>query len=284
MGYNRYVVKGGNGNVNRCFDESILRPFTFGLSLPVTGVGRLSGWMRSANYFSMFVAIGFIFELHKIFLNNRTPWSSIIKLFLFLIVIILSGSRGTLISIGIIALLCFQFIAITIVNKSIIRRLMLYLFIGGLFLVISGKLINSLGYSEDVFENEILRTEFKIEDDPRVELWTHALNIIINGDIVNTFFGHGVNRSIHLLGRSSHNSYLSMTLDYGVVFLFAFIGIFTRALRIVFKRSREQPRYFLVASLLIFLIIRGFTNNVIGSLGVIQILFNMSIMAIGKEY
>lgn len=255
-----------------------------GVELPALEIGRLNGWMRSANYFSMLVSVAFFIEFQVLFWRKQTRTISYFKIFLFLIVIILSGSRGTLITLGILIVINIFYSFWLYRGRNVLLQLGSLLLVISIFWSFSGYVTTAMGYSNEFFESEVLRTGDSFEDDPRAELWTNALDLVINRDLVNTMFGYGVNSSLILLGRSSHNSFITMALDYGIVYLLIFILISIRVLFISLTRGKSNITYLLVANIILFLVIRGITNNVVGSVGIMQILFNMSFLkAVSNE-
>ena len=101
----------------------------------------------------------------------------------------------------------------------------------------------------------------------RVQLWGIALDVIRNSEPTELLLGHGFTASRVLVGaetlsgqeRSTHNSYLQMLIDFGVVGLGLFLALHAVALRLLWRYRDALSLYAL--GCVVFLLLSVLTLN-----------------------
>lgn len=267
---------------------AILRIFNnfsiLGLELSQIEPGRLSGWMRSANHYSVYIGVAFLFEWYKFQIVDRKSIFGFIKLFLFIVTIILSGSRGALLSLTII-LIIVTFISFK--NKKIEDFfksnwwIIIPSVFGSFFLDL---ILESLGYSYLFYEENVLRKEENINEDARTLIWDYTFLNWSNGDFFEKFFGFGREQSTELAGRSTHNSYITLLVEYGIIYVTFYLLLILKLLKMIGSLIRYDNTFLMLFGILLYLLMRSFTNNVLGGIGINQIIFNLIIVVTLAEY
>lgn len=207
--------------------------------------GRYSGIIWNSNMLASFIVIAFSILLLK---NNDKSLIDNIVLFLFLVIALATGSRGALVGIAISFGLKYGFS-----TRNIIYSIIAFL---SYFLVSNFNLDTSLNRfaEQSIFNDRIGQALFAIEN--------------INKSL---FSGYGLNeytglpKDIILPNRikgqimESHNGYLSVFLQYGVLFGGLILGlIFVKAFQLIafFKVSNNTEKVF------IFIIIYTFVSSI----------------------
>jgi len=261
---------------------AILRIFydlsIFDLELSQIEPGRLSGWMRSANHFSTFIGIALLFEWFKFQINGKKTIFGLIKLFLFIVTIILSGSRGALLSV-IITLIILTFFSFRKMRlKDLVKSywwIIIPIIFGSLFLNI---ILESIGYSYSFFNESVLRSEQNITEDERSNIWEHTILNWLKGDFFDKFFGFGREMSGELAGRSTHNSYITLLVEYGITYVVFYLFLIFKLFKKLVALIKHDNTFLMLVSILLYLFLRSLTNNVLGGIGINQILFNLIII------
>ena len=207
--------------------------------------GRYRGIIWNSNMLASFIVIAFSILLLK---NNDKSLIDNIVLFLFLVIALATGSRGALVGIAISFGLKYGFS-----TRNIIYSIIAFL---SYFLVSNLNLDTSLNRfaEQSMFNDRIGQALFAIEN--------------INKSL---FSGYGLNeytglpKDIILPNRikgqimESHNGYLSVFLQYGVLFGGLILGlIFVKAFQLIafFKVSNNTEKVF------IFIIIYTFVSSI----------------------
>jgi hypothetical protein len=261
---------------------AILRIFydlsIFDLELSQIEPGRLSGWMRSANYFSIFIGIALLFEWFKFQINEKKTNFGLIKVFLFIVTIILSGSRGALLSLTIILIILTFFSFSKMRLKDFVKSycwIIIPIIFGSLFLNV---ILESLGYSYSFFDESVLRSDENITEDERSNIWEHTILNWSTGDFFDKFFGFGREMSTELAGRSTHNSYITLLVEYGITYVVFYLFLIFKLFKKLGALIKHDNTFLMLFSILLYLFLRSLTNNVLGGFGINQILFNLIII------
>ena len=195
--------------------------------------GRYSGLMWNPNMLSSFTTVAFGVLLLK---NNRFSRFDYFLLFLFLIISLATGSRGSLVAI----------ILAYVLRYGASKRNVLYAFLA----LLSALLVTSLPFdtsvnrfvSQSMFNDRILQYKFAIQSIAQ-----------------NLFVGYGLDKysyidmslvPLYLEGKvkGAHNGYLAILTQYGIVFgsVILFI-IFRQCIKVIryFRQSIGVERAFL---------------------------------------
>jgi MFS family permease len=247
------------------------------LNLSKIEFGRLSGWMRSSNYFSIFVAIALIVELHNIGRSKKKSLFGKVKIVAFVLAILFSTSRGTMSTLFFVILIneynSFRVNGI----KANLKRYLLLIPLGLIsFLATNENMVSQ--FNENISRGDIDGAE--VLEDPRIELWTLSLVKWNQIDLASKLFGSGRLSSLEFTGRSTHNSYLSALFDYGLIYLIFLIIFVLYLLKISWSLSKYNRIFSLTFNIVLFLVIRSFTNNILGSPNLTELVFNFCIIII----
>ena len=207
--------------------------------------GRYRGIIWNSNMLASFIVIAFSILLLK---NNDKSLIDNILLFLFLVIALATGSRGALVGIAISFGLKYGFS-----SRNIIYSIIAFLIY---FLVSNLNLDTSLNrFSEQsLFNDRVEQALFAIEN---------INNSIFSGYGLNEY--SGLPKDIILPNRfkgqimASHNGYLAIFLQYGVLFGGLIIGlIFIKAFQLIafFKDSNNTEKVF------VFIIIYTFISSI----------------------
>lgn len=151
-----------------------------------------------------------------------------ILIFLFLYIVMISAKRTALLSLG-ASILLYVFL-----NFSEIKKAKLKYIIIGIVLLVCGLfffqgLIN--GSASEAFEHTIERMNNlnDASNEDRGYIYDTVISQIISSSIVTFLFGHGYNAvTNNLLGHPSHNDYLEITYDYGIIATYFYIMIYLK--------------------------------------------------------
>ena len=207
--------------------------------------GRYRGIIWNSNMLASFIVIAFSILLLK---NNDKSLIDNILLFLFLVIALATGSRGTLVGIAISFGLKYGFS-----SRNIIYSIIAFLIY---FLVSNLNLDTSLNRfaEQSLFNDRVEQALFAIEN---------INNSIFSGYGLNEY--SGLPKDIILPNRfkgqimASHNGYLAIFLQYGVLFGGLIIGlIFIKAFQLIafFKDSNNTEKVF------VFIIIYTFISSI----------------------
>ena len=207
--------------------------------------GRYSGIIWNSNMLASFIVIAFSILLLK---NNDKSLIDNILLFLFLVIALATGSRGALVGIAISFGLKYGFS-----SRNIIYSIIAFLIY---FLVSNLNLDTSLNRfaEQSLFNDRVEQALFAIEN---------INNSIFSGYGLNEY--SGLPKDIILPNRfkgqimASHNGYLAIFLQYGVLFGGLIIGlIFIKAFQLIafFKDSNNTEKVF------VFIIIYTFISSI----------------------
>jgi len=198
---------------------------------------------------SLFIIISFI----KIDFSNK---KGLYVLFTFIgfLSLLLTGKRGFLLF-DIMMLVYYYFFA----QKGNISKKIFYIFLV-VFLLLGGFIILSrLGFTDSIINKMLALQESNDISNGRTGLWEDTFNIFKN----NVFFGSGISTVDYLLGNSSHNIYIQLLAELGIVFYPFIIFMFFYFFFKVFKQEKKNHSIYNLISLFIQLLflLYGFTGN-----------------------
>jgi O-antigen ligase len=160
--------------------------------------------------------------------------------------------------------------------KSTTKRFILLI-----FFVLIGFFISNDNLTGQFNEN-ISRGDTQITDDPRVEIFTNSLIIWSKSDLSTKLFGSGLMSSMEIAGRSTHNSYLTILLEFGLIYLIYFLIFNLYILQRCWYMSKSNSLFSLIFCIISFILIRSLTNNTIGGTSIAQLMFNFCLIMILK--
>lgn len=208
---------------------------------------RLYGWYGNPNRFGSAVAIGVISSIFisGFLKNKKTCITNKILIIFLLIGVVLSGSKGALVSL--ILALAFYVISTIQLNKKMKKKhlVFIFLFTGVLILLIS-RMDNIFS---DRFVNEIVRLDSL--DNQRFDIWINTFVILDNNYLYNTIFGNGYGYFQDYIGRSPHNSYIRWLSDFGLLYLLIFALFILSIIRNLTIRNKGD---IFLQSLIIYLL------------------------------
>ena len=206
-------------------------------------VGRYSGLIGNYNEFGVLMSIAFGFKYIAREKHDFSHWSILILLALMTV---FSGSRAAII--GLI-------IPVFFVEKSILKPLLIMTLIGGgVFLLTelnqSENSFSRLSSNEPLLSNRIKEYQYAILTFKNKWLLGNGLSnySYINADLIATEDAH------HMIG--SHNGYLAVLVQYGVLFSsFFFLNLFYGLRKIkIFVLVHWEKRY---VKSFVFIIVYG---------------------------
>ena len=207
--------------------------------------GRYSGIIWNSNMLASFIVIAFSILLLK---NNNESLRNKLLLFLLLVIALATGSRGALVGIAISFGLKYGFSTRNIVYSII--AILSYFIVSNLNLDTS---LNRFA-EQSMFNDRVGQALFAIEN---------INNSIFSGYGLNEY--SGLPKDIILPNRfkgqimASHNGYLAIFLQYGVLFGGLILGlIFVKAFQLIafFKDSNNTEKVF------VFIIIYTFISSI----------------------
>lgn len=172
--------------------------------------GRLLLYFNNPNSTGVLMYTIFTFLLIGFVLTKRLFVKSIyiISIIASLVLLYLSGNRGSIVS-AIIILIIFL-----IINKKVFINKTLYKIICLTFLLIP---FLTVVYIQFIFNSGIGKIELMGKDvfSGREIVWNNAISLISQSPL----FGYGTEGSINLLGTGMHNIYVGLLMRYGLIVL-----------------------------------------------------------------
>ena len=200
-----------------------------------------------------------LFPLLGLFFNNRVIY---VFLALSLYFVVIGSKRGAILCIFIQTLLFFYFKLKDLPRHKKIQGSIIFLL---MFLLVTSFVIKT--YNSNIYLQK--RMEQTIEGDAsgRDELYSDALLVYSNGDSFELLFGHGMCKSVSLIGNYAHNDWLELLLDNGALgvilyFLFfvALISVFVKKRRYISVKFRFMYFVVLIPWLMKSLVSMGYTS------------------------
>lgn len=199
---------------------------------------KLLGTATDPNEFSglFIISIGFtlLFFLQVDKLIKKLALGLLI--FMQLYVTILSGSRGSLISV------IFMMIYTFILNKKInVKLLLKFLILVVILCLLLYKLIIPI-VPEDILNRLSIQALIIDGGSGRSDIWKDALEQMISGSIINFIFGHGVDGilagGIHIT-RTMHNQFVQNFVCYGCIGLILYVNFIFNIFKLLNKYNKK---------------------------------------------
>lgn len=214
------------------------------------GQDRLTAFGQDQNTLAFLLCIGFTIILDFIRKNNRSlqKYISIGMLFVFVIVILSTGSRTGLI-------LTFLVFSLYLISIGSIKNFLLMI---TLVIVLAPLVYNYI--PESIWER-FLQTNDLVESgnfSERGDIWSAGLLAFKDE---NFLFGVGYSNFSTMLHNhfgwqmASHNTYLSYLVDFGYIGLFFFLYILFIMCKIVMKIYKQHKDIYIFAYLIPFLVV-----------------------------
>lgn len=214
------------------------------------GQDRLTAFGQDQNTLAFLLCIGFTIILDFIRKNNRSlqKYISIGMLFVFVIVILSTGSRTGLI-------LTFLVFSLYLISSGSIKNILLMI---TLVIVLAPLVYN---YIPESIWDRFLQTNDLVESgnfSERGDIWSAGLLAFKDE---NFLFGVGYSNFSTMLHNhfgwqmASHNTYLSYLVDFGCIGLLFFLSILFRMCKIIMKIYKQYKDVYIFAYLIPFLIV-----------------------------
>jgi len=193
------------------------------------------------NIFSYYIQPILFFYMVKL-MNMRVRYNIIpflfytLVMFFYIFLVLIAGSRGGFLVFLSCSLLCFF---LGIFSKKYVKSFIMIILLSACTLIL---------FSGHVFKIETYRftdqiNKGSIQNDPRNEIYYNYLNLYKKSQ--SYVFGVGYNRSMNLIHDYSHNYYLYLLVNLGIVGLFLYISllaIFAMAIFKYFKYRRFNDK------------------------------------------
>lgn len=224
---------------------------------------RIVGWYGSSNRIGPVfgASIISILYLFKIYPKTNKKTFLYIKLLISILGIILSGSRGSYISaaVGILFFIDFK----TLFGKSFLIKIFKTAFIFVFTSVIIINILSSIGYSDRIITEYLYRPlDVEIETGAKGSRAMIADAVLTywltKSDITHLLFGLGRNTVVSKLGSSTHNGFLSILIDDGIIFFSLFLIFLIGIIKLAYKSGDVLHLY--LRSLLVMIILKNLTN------------------------
>ena len=203
------------------------------------------------------------------------PGRSFIPLLAILVGIIVSGKRGGLIVVAVIAVL-YYFVG---ENRKIgTRILMIALLIG----VIAGSSF-LIDYIDAHYGLNTLERMMRAGEDGgsgRIERWNLTLNEIGSSSFSEILFGHGFDAVYDIDGGRTHNDFLEVLYNYGLVSAFIYTLFYIRLIALNIKQYRKRYPYskYLTCSLVVALVLAMVSFYIVEPTYILSSMFVMGIL------
>lgn len=201
--------------------------FLFGLSIVYSNfsyaLGRMTvvvnGQMQDPNELCGFFIFPICYYLWNFTVNRK--WKNLIPVFAFLLIILLTGSRGGLIAL--IASVVLLFFRSAMYFRKMFVKIFLVAVLGCVFLYVAWDYIPSV--ITDRFS-----LEYSINDGGahRFEMWDGLLRFFANSSIFRKIFGYGVATvtEFSMQGRVAHNIYIEALVEMGLMGFSFIVGMY----------------------------------------------------------
>ena len=210
-----------------------------------------ASFFNNRNTFAFYLVYGLCcsFSLFNSFNQNKKIY---LPIFLFLLLnLILTLSRTGLICV-------FLFILISVLINSTKKQKMFY-FIALLLLVYS---LFSLPQISSFFEKNLIRSSSGLSG--RNEIWSYGSNLLKD----NYLLGLGFNKPIELLSNSYlstssfHNTYLTILLYGGILYVIANIFLWLQSITyVLFIKKHNKKIYYIMLGFILIYFVYGFTET-----------------------
>ena len=201
----------------------------------------LFGQEMDPNNQAAFLAVGIIISLFFLF-NKKHIFFSLIIMIINLYMILLTGSRGGLVSIAIAALLMF------LSMKSTKGDLYKKVFLMSIVTLITFFVVKVF-LPEDIYKR-LFDFSTYAGGSNRVLIWRNSLDLLLSGNIL-TGSGWGAYYGYQGLEATTHNTFISMLIDVGLIGFLLFFVPLVYSSYYLFKRKNFLPIYLIINVLIV---------------------------------
>lgn len=163
---------------------------------------------------------------------------------LFLLFVILSGSRAVLVSVVVSYIIVFWFVSVKFSYKKIIKIFFLVVFTWVLLIF-----LQSVYQNIDYYNSLFLELTGKRLESGRIEIWTTLINHLA---LLDVFFGKGGGVDVESVINeklSAHSNYVYLLFAYGAAGLILFLSVCTLSLSYLKREKMYISLFFSVALL-----------------------------------
>jgi len=129
----------------------------------------------------------------------------------------------------------------------------------------------TLGYDNMVLEDFIFRTseiEKKLDTFSqsgryvgRLGIWNHAIQIFMHTTLMVKLVGNGGGEAMALMGYSTHNGFLKLLLEYGIISILLLLSLMFELFKGCARTSMVNASSSYIISLLTFILLKNMTNS-----------------------
>lgn len=194
-----------------------------------------------------------------VFLLDRNKLLRAILILLFLIVSFLSYKRSVIIS-TLIALVVYYIFSSDLKGKLKGVFKWYFLIFVPVIVYLSTSLFQLIG------ENVVNRFERLSQDggNGRNEIYSRLLDVFMESDFLQMFFGHGYMSTRKYIGVLAHNDFIQLLFDFGIVGFSLYLLFFASFVKLIFvkykRRRLYRVEYATFVSLIVFLLIMTQSN------------------------
>ena len=209
---------------------------------------RFLGVYKDPNYVMAFIVPSIFLCTLEFFYekNSNVKLIKFVYLVIFMLTFIATGSRGPVLT-YLIGLLLYYFLNYEF-NKIKKFKVFICFF---LMILVFYKIISSL------LPEQSLNRFFNVTDDSRLELWTSSLSVFKNRPLLGGGMGAASKISFLEAGNASHNVYVDILSNFGIVGFFVFVYFFI----VNCLRSTKKNRCFIISVFIVFMLPLFFING-----------------------
>ena len=221
---------------------------------------RIYGWFGSPNRLGSLLGVSIISLAFKVLKLKKMSKTNIVYFVILVVPLLLTGSRGSMLS-TIISLLIFFILNNKINLKKLLVSIVPMVIIGTILL---NTISDSYKFNYDVYLDQIIRvdqTEFA-----REEINDNAMDLFSKQSSIGVLFGSGKGFAQSQIDRSTHNGFVSILIDNGILYLSFMISLILISITKLYHKRKFGDRntkisMFFLISLLFFMALRELTNN-----------------------
>jgi len=223
-------------------------------------LSRVYGWFGSPNRLGALLGVSIISLFFKAFRQKNITKTNVVYFVILTVPLLLTGSRGSILSL-IIALLLFLILNNKINLTKIFITIVPMVIIGSILL---NTISESYNFSYDDYLDQFIRID-QI-DFARSEINNKSMDLFSKQSTTSFLFGSGQGFAQASIKRSTHNGFVSVLLNSGILYLCFLISLILITFgKLYHKRNlgnrNTKISIFFLISLLFFLITREQTNN-----------------------
>ena len=213
---------------------------------------QLYGWFASPNYMVDVISVSVLsafFLYSSTSLGKHSRFALFSFAFLFLI-LLFTGSRGGILSFFVAFLFQYYISRYTSRHERIWAKSLRKKFLWAGMVLVGLSLILVFYFAAQEISFSSLKSNIwrrglgSIESEPRLFIWLHAIKVFSSRTVFQVLFGSGNDMFLQEEGMSTHNSYLVILLDYGLINFMMFLAfmfwVTFLSIQLV-KKNRKNP-------------------------------------------